>query len=58
MRNARFRSYWMQAEEKEWQGLWDKGVFKKWSRKDLLSKFVQSPSPVHLAAAERALAYL
>jgi len=48
----------MQAEEKEWQGLWDKGVFKKWSRKDLLSKFVQSPSPVHLAAAERALAYL
>jgi Reverse transcriptase (RNA-dependent DNA polymerase). len=22
---------------KEWQGLWDKGVFKKWSRKDLLS---------------------
>ena len=37
MRNARFRPYWIQAEEKEWQGLWDKGVFKKWSRKDLLS---------------------
>ena len=36
MRNARFRPYWMQAEEKEWQGLWDKGVFKKWNRKDLL----------------------
>ena len=37
MRNARFRPYWIQAEEKEWQGLWDKGVFKKWRRKDLLS---------------------
>ncbi len=37
MRNARFRPYWIQAEEKEWQGLWDKVVFKKWSRKDLLS---------------------
>jgi hypothetical protein len=36
MRNARFRPYWIQAEEKEWQGLWEKGVFKKWSRKDLL----------------------
>ena len=32
-----FRPYWIQAEEKERQGLWDKGVFKKWSRKDLLS---------------------
>ena len=29
--------YWIQAEEKEGQGLWDKGVFKKWSRKDLPS---------------------
>jgi hypothetical protein len=37
MRNARFRPCWIQAEEKEWQGLWEKGVFKKWSRKDLLS---------------------
>jgi hypothetical protein len=37
MRNARFRPYWIQAKEKEWQGLWEKGVFKKWSRKDLLS---------------------
>ena len=37
MRNARFRPYWIEAEEKEWQGLWEKGVFKKWSRKDLLS---------------------
>jgi hypothetical protein len=37
MRNARFRPYWIQTEVKEWQGLWEKGVFKKWSRKDLLS---------------------
>jgi hypothetical protein len=37
MRNARFRPYWIQAEEKEWQRLWGKGVFKKWSRKDLQS---------------------
>ena len=26
IRNARFRPYWIQAEEKEWQGLWDKGA--------------------------------
>jgi hypothetical protein len=31
MRNARFRPYWIQAEEKEWQDLWEKGVFKKHS---------------------------
>ncbi len=37
MRNTSFRPYWIQVEEKEWQGLWEKGVFKKWSRKDLLS---------------------
>jgi hypothetical protein len=37
MRNARFLPYWIQAEEKEWQGLWEKGVFKKGSQKDLLS---------------------
>ena len=36
MRNNRFRPYWMQAEEQEWKGLWDKGVFKKWDRKDLM----------------------
>jgi hypothetical protein len=39
MRNVRFRPYWTQAEEKEWQGLWEKGVFKKWSRKDLQSNY-------------------
>jgi hypothetical protein len=37
MRNARFRAYSIQAEEKEWQELWKRGVFKKWSRKDLLN---------------------
>ena len=37
MRNTRFRPYWIQAEEKEWQGLWEKDVFKKWSPKDLRS---------------------
>ena len=36
MRNARFRPYWIQAEEEEWKGLWEKGVFKKWKRTDLL----------------------
>jgi hypothetical protein len=25
MRNARFCQYGIQAEEKEWQGLWEKG---------------------------------
>jgi len=33
LRNTRFRPYWTQAEEKEWQGLWERGVFKKWSRR-------------------------
>ena len=36
MRNRCFAPYWIQAEEQEWQGLWEKGVFKKWDRKDLL----------------------
>jgi hypothetical protein len=26
MRNACFRPYWIQVEEKEWQGLWEKGA--------------------------------
>jgi hypothetical protein len=34
---TRFRPSWVQAEEKEWQGLWEKDVFKKWSQKDMLS---------------------
>ena len=31
MRNRCFAPYWIhiQAEEQEWQGLWEKGVFKK-----------------------------
>ena len=44
--------------------LWDVSHLVNMTRPDLaftysqLSKFVQSPGPVHLAAAERALAYL
>jgi hypothetical protein len=36
MRNARFKPFWLTAEAAEWEGLWDKGVFKKWNRSDLL----------------------
>jgi hypothetical protein len=36
MRNARFKPFWLTAEASEWEGLWDKGVFKKWKRSDLL----------------------
>ena len=44
--------------------LWDVSHLVNMTRPDLaftysqLSKFIQSPGPVHLAAAERALAYL
>jgi hypothetical protein len=44
MRTARFRPYWIEAEEKEWQCLWDKGIFKKWSRKDLLRTIESLPA--------------
>lgn len=37
MRNRKFKPFWLTAEETEWSGLWEKGVFKKWNRKDLLS---------------------
>ena len=37
MRNLKFKPFWLTAEETEWSGLWEKGVFKKWNRKDLLS---------------------
>ena len=36
MRNPRFKPFWLRAEGDEWQGLWQKGVFKKWNRSDLL----------------------
>jgi hypothetical protein len=29
MRNAQFKPFWLTAEVSEWEGLWDKGVFKK-----------------------------
>jgi hypothetical protein len=36
MCNARFKPFWLTVEALEWEGLWDKGVFKKWNRSDLL----------------------
>jgi hypothetical protein len=36
MRNVRFKPFWLTTETSEWEGLWDKGVFKKWNRSDLL----------------------
>ncbi len=36
MRNARFKPFFLTSEASEWEGLWDKGVFKKWKRSDLL----------------------
>jgi hypothetical protein len=36
MRNLRFKPFWLKAEGSEWQGLWEKGVFKKWKTSDLL----------------------
>ena len=36
MRNLRFKPFWLKAEADEWAGLWQKGVFKRWSRSDLL----------------------
>ena len=37
MRNPRFKPFWLKAEADEWAGLWQKGVFKRWLRSDLLS---------------------
>ena len=34
MRNLRFKPFWLKAEGSEWQGLWEKGVFKKWKPND------------------------
>ena len=36
-RNPRFKPFWLKAEADEWAGLWQKGVFKRWLRSDLLS---------------------
>jgi hypothetical protein len=36
MRNTRFQPFWFTAEASEWEGLWDKDVFKKWNRSELL----------------------
>ena len=37
MRNPRFKPFWLKAEADEFAGLWQKGVFKRWLRSDLLS---------------------
>ena len=36
LRNLHFKPFWLKAEGSEWQDLWEKGVFKKWKRSDLL----------------------
>ncbi len=36
IRNLKFKPFWLTTEETEWSGLWEKGVFKKWNRKDFL----------------------
>ena len=36
MRNPLFKPFWLRSEGDEWQGLWEKGVLKKWNRSDLL----------------------
>jgi hypothetical protein len=36
MCKARFKPCWFTVESSEWEGLWDKGVLKKWNRSDLL----------------------
>ena len=36
MRNPRFKPFWLKAEADEWAGLWQKGVFKRWLRSELL----------------------
>ena len=30
MRNPRHKPFWLGAEGDQWQGLWEKGTFKKW----------------------------
>jgi hypothetical protein len=36
LRNLKFKPFWLAAEEAEWAGLWEKGVFKRWNKSDLL----------------------
>jgi hypothetical protein len=50
LRNQKFKPFWLAAEEAEWAGLWDKGVFKRWEKSDLLkndrvftSRYVYKP---------------
>ncbi len=50
MCNARFKPFSLTTEVSEWEGLWDKGVFKKWNRLGLLKNdrmkdYLQNFSP-------------
>ena len=36
MPNQKFKPFWLAAEEAEWAALWEKGVFKRWNKSDLL----------------------
>jgi hypothetical protein len=36
LRNLKFKPFCLAAEEAEWAGLWEKGVFKRWNKSDLL----------------------
>lgn len=36
MAHPRLRPFWMASEDKKMTGLWDRGCFRKWKRKDLL----------------------
>ncbi len=36
LRNLKFKPFWLAAEEAEWAGLSEKGVFKRWNKSDLL----------------------
>jgi hypothetical protein len=36
MRNPRHKPFWLRAKGHEWQGLWEKGMFKKGNRSHLL----------------------
>eukprot|EP00961_Rhodomonas_salina_P250236 3382649-Rhodomonas_salina.1 len=36
MQNPRLKPFWIESEQMEMDGLWRRGCFKRWKRKDLL----------------------
>eukprot|EP00961_Rhodomonas_salina_P246819 3334422-Rhodomonas_salina.1 len=36
MRNPCLKPFWIESEQKEMDGVWRRGCFKRWKRKDLL----------------------